>query len=475
MIRKKIMLSALLFPVLSAGIYKEVPAAEKENLVVFQELESEESRETYEEILAEYTEKTGIKIQLEAYPSSDYREKLEAAFAEGNEPDVYTGSLEDMTKDFNNGLLHNFLYLYDEENPYAPGESWSSSMPVPVKDKMYISNKEIPGYPSSFETVRILCNKELFDSAHVEIPQTWAEFLESCKKLTDSGITPLAFPGSSYGEPAWQWILNSLGNQTAGNLPDFLDANERDKGCVELNEFCKGLEQGDIDFQKEFLSPYRRFQELAPFMGEDFENMTQEQALEAFEKGKAAMVLTESRSIKEMEAVTEGKISAEVIPVPVITKETDENAAEESVLPYVQPEMIYGVNSSLKKEGEKLEMAVDFVQYMTSDKVQSRLSEELYLLPSNQNASFQKVLEGFRIAEEAARIPFFPGMNEKHMETVWEFLKEYISGELSETEFSEKLQKSYETEEKEIKELKGWNITNNYGMPKTGECTMCAP
>lgn len=210
-------------------------------------------------------------------------------------------------------------------------------------------------------------------------------------------------------------------------------------------------------------------------MGEDFENMTQEQALEAFEKGKAAMVLTESRSIKEMEAVTEGKISAEVIPVPVITKETDENAAEESVLPYVQPEMIYGVNSSLKKEGEKLEMAVDFVQYMTSDKVQSRLSEELYLLPSNQNASFQKVLEGFRIAEEAARIPFFPGMNEKHMETVWEFLKEYISGELSETEFSEKLQKSYETEEKEIKELKGWNITNNYGMPKTGECTMCAP
>lgn len=475
MIRKKIMLSALLFPVLSAGIYKEVPAAEKENLVVFQELESEESRETYEEILAEYTEKTGIKIQLEAYPSSDYRKELEAAFAEGNEPDVYTGSLEDMTKDFNNGLLHNFLYLYDEENPYAPGESWSSSLPVPVKDKMYISNKEIPGYPSSFETVRILCNKELFDSAHVEIPQTWAEFLESCKKLTDSGITPLAFPGSSYGEPAWQWILNSLGNQTAGNLPDFLDANERDKGYVELNEFCKGLEQGDIDFQKEFLSPYRRFQELAPFMGEDFENMTQEQVLEAFEKGKAAMVLTESSSIKEMEAVTEGKISAEVIPVPVITKETDENAAEESVLPYVQPEMIYGVNSSLKKEGEKLEMAVDFVQYMTSDKVQSRLSEELYLLPSNQNASFQKVLEGFRIAEEAARIPFFPGMNEKHMETVWEFLKEYISGELSETEFSEKLQKSYETEEKEIKELKGWNITNNYGMPKTGECTMCAP
>ena len=341
MIIKKIMLSALLFPVLLAGVYKKVPAAEKKNLVVFQELESEESRATYEEILAEYTEETGVEIQLKAYSSSDYRKELEAAVAEGNEPDVYTGSLEDMTKDFNDGQLHNFLYLYDEENVYQPGESWSDKLPAPVKDKMYLSNKEIPGYPSSFETVRILCNKELFDSAHVEIPQTWAEFLESCKKLTDSGITPLAFPGSSYREPAWQWFLNSLGNQTAGNLPDFLDVNEREKGYVELNEFCRGLEQGDIDFQKEFLSPYKRFQELAQFLGEDFENMTQDQALEAFEKGEAAMVLTESSSIKEMEAVAEGEFSTEAISVPVIMKDTDENSAEKPVLPYVRPEMIY--------------------------------------------------------------------------------------------------------------------------------------
>lgn len=475
MIRKKIMLSALLFPALSAGVYKEVPAAEKENLVVFQELESEESRATYEEILAEYTEETGVEIQLKAYSSSDYRKELEAAVAEGNEPDVYTGSLEDMTEDFNNGQLHNFLYLYDEENPYDPGESWSSSLPVPVKDKMYLSNKEIPGYPSSFETVRILCNKELFDSAHVEIPQTWAEFLESCKKLTDSGITPLAFPGSSYREPAWQWFLNSLGNQTAGNLPDSLDVNERDKGYVELNEFCKGVEEGDIDFQKEFLSPYRRFQELSSFWGEDFENMTQDEALEAFQKGEAAMVLTEGSSIKEVEAVTEGNLLAEAIPVPVVTKKTDENAAEESVLCYVQPEMIYGINSSLKKEGEKLDIAADFVQYMTSEEVQSRLAKELYLLPSNKNAALPEILEGFAISEGGARIPFFAGMNEEHAKAVWELLKEYISGDLSETEFSEKLQKSYETEEKEIKELNGWNITNNYGMPKTGECTMCAP
>ena len=61
------MLSALLFPVLLAGVYKEVPAAEKADLVVFQELESEESRETYEEILTEYTEETGTKIRLETY------------------------------------------------------------------------------------------------------------------------------------------------------------------------------------------------------------------------------------------------------------------------------------------------------------------------------------------------------------------------------------------------------------------------
>ena len=73
MIIKKIMLSALLFPVLLAGVYKKVPAAEKADLVVFQELESEESRETYEEILTEYTEETGTKIRLETYSSSDYR------------------------------------------------------------------------------------------------------------------------------------------------------------------------------------------------------------------------------------------------------------------------------------------------------------------------------------------------------------------------------------------------------------------
>ena len=59
--------------------------------------------------------KPGQKFRLETYSSSDYRKELEAAFAEGSEPDVYTGSLADMTKDFNDGQLHNFLYLYDEE------------------------------------------------------------------------------------------------------------------------------------------------------------------------------------------------------------------------------------------------------------------------------------------------------------------------------------------------------------------------
>lgn len=474
MTKKKIKMSFLLAAALLAGITTEVPAAPKETLVFVQELEGEAYKEVYRQLLSEYTKKTGVKIQWETYSHEEYRNYIQTSFSRGTAPDVYTGSLSEMTEDFKKGWLHNFLYLYDEENSYDPGKPWGEALPVQIKDKMYISNKEIPGYPASSKVVKILCNKELFDSAHVEIPETWAEFLESCQKLSDSGVMPFAFPGSSWEEPAWQWLVNSLGNQTAGILSDNLDVNEKNKGYVELNEFCKGVDEGEVDYKK-MAAPYVRLKEAAPFLLKDTGGLTQEMALEAFAEGKAAMVMAESSSLGEIYSLSGEALSVEAISVPVITKETDENAMEKSVLCGGEPERIYGIRASLKKEEEKFEAAVDFVQYMTSCEVQERLAEDTGLLPSDKAASLPKDLEGFQISEEAGEIPFFSGVSEPHTQKLWEILKEYISGNINEAELEAELKSSCENAVSEIKDLKGWNITNNYGMPTASECTMCEP
>ena len=71
---------------------EEVKAEDKAKIVFAQDLDTDEkANKVMNEILTEYTEKTGTEIQFESLPSADYRTWLMTQFSAGQGPDVYTG------------------------------------------------------------------------------------------------------------------------------------------------------------------------------------------------------------------------------------------------------------------------------------------------------------------------------------------------------------------------------------------------
>ena len=95
---------------MTAGLFTGVNAkADGVKLVFAQDLDTgEKANNVMNEILSEYTEKTGTEIQFESLPSADYRTWLMTQFAADQGPDVYTGIIYDMSSDYQSGYLSNF-------------------------------------------------------------------------------------------------------------------------------------------------------------------------------------------------------------------------------------------------------------------------------------------------------------------------------------------------------------------------------
>lgn len=120
--RNVAVLTAMLCAGMTAGLFTGVNAkADGVKLVFAQDLDTgEKANNVMNEILSEYTEKTGTEIQFESLPSADYRTWLMTQFAADQGPDVYTGIIYDMSSDYQSGYLSNFKDLYDQEALMIP-------------------------------------------------------------------------------------------------------------------------------------------------------------------------------------------------------------------------------------------------------------------------------------------------------------------------------------------------------------------
>ena len=433
-------------------------------LVFAQDLDvNEKANNVVNEILSEYTESTGVNIQFESLPSSDYRTWLTTQFSADSGPDVYSGLIYDMVPDYQKGYLYNFADLYEEESKYDTGAKWGDLLPEYIKERMYISDTEVPGYPTATSVVRIFCNKDIFEKAGAEIPTTWEEFMDSCEKIKAYGVTPFAFPNATINDLSWLWFGNSLCGQLDSGIVEVLD--ESGNGYVELNEICKGMDEGNIDFNDpQLIAAFDLMKDFSQYWTSDYNGLSQQQATEMFARGEAAMVQVMSIAMEGIDSIIGDSFEYVVVPVPTVTEETNKDALGKSVILGGQPDIIYGVNKALEADEEKLNAAIDFVQYMSSSDVQARLAEELGRVPLSTNVELPEKLEGFRITEEPLRMPFFTGINNKLRNYYQRSGQEFLSGKITTKEFADTMNKAYEEVLDEIKAENGWSADNNYGI-----------
>lgn len=423
-----------------------------------QQVMDEESVEFLKTLLKEYEEESGNTIQYEAIPEADYRTWLTTQFTAGTGPAVYTGILHDAISDYNKGWVMNFNELYETESKYDAGQKWKETLPESILERMYISpEKEVPGYPTSTSVVRIFCNMELFEKAGVEVPTTWAEFMDVCAKLQEAETVPFAFPNATIADLSWLWFNNSVSSQMNSELLEKVDISGN--GFVELNEMCKAKAEGTWEFDvPELKAGYELMKEFSQYWSSDYNSLDRTSSLEMFLRGDAAMMQALSGDLRMVDEMAEFDYA--VMPVPVITTETSEYAQNKSVVLGGQPDIIYSVNSQLK--GEELEAAVDFVQWMSSPEIQERYATTIYRIPLSTSVNLPEKLQGFTITEDQLRFNYYAGINEQIRNYFHRAGQQYLEGIISVDEMCDILDESYTDVLSGLAEENGWNEENNY-------------
>jgi len=150
-----------------------------------------------------------VKIELAAYPGSDFRRILPTALAAGTGPDVFNEfGASYLPPAIDGGYV---LPLDDAVRKYGWDKKiWKWALESGLyKGKLY-------SVPTAYESVHLYYNRDLFDKFGWKPPANWAELTALCKDMKDKKLIPFAF-GVRDRVSRWDWWLTYTFNAYAGN------------------------------------------------------------------------------------------------------------------------------------------------------------------------------------------------------------------------------------------------------------------
>lgn len=209
--------------------------------------------EWYEQIVEDFnSSQDRIFVNDTEIPADAWDQRMKAAQAAGNAPDIYTqaGSIEDAV---NAGQLHELNGIVSDE---ALGQIIDSALPVSaIGDKFY-------AYPLLLEPQTVLFwNKSMLEAAGLDPevgPSTWQDLMDACAAIKPT-LTAGQFCISPAGDaPTFAW--STVGQQfnfsghTALNA-EWTEPNINDQGYKDLMQAYKDLWDNDY-MPKQPLGPY---------------------------------------------------------------------------------------------------------------------------------------------------------------------------------------------------------------------------
>lgn len=148
--------------------------------------------------------------------------------------------------------------------------------------------------PYSLMAAAVLYNRDIFDEVGVTPPSTWTEFLDVCQTLTAAGVTPIY---STYRDP-WT-IAQGHFDYSVGGMLDVTEFFSKLK-----DEGADVGRTSEVAFQKQFVEPVERMQQVASFSNEDASSRGYGDGNLAFANGEAAMYLQGPWALTEIQKTT---------------------------------------------------------------------------------------------------------------------------------------------------------------------------
>jgi len=413
-------------------------------------------------IIGQFETYANLNIDYQSYPDG-YRSYIKSVLGTDKCPDIYVATLNDAIEDYNAGYLYNFNDVIGRTNIYDSGKPWKDTLPKSMLERMYITENEIPGFPTTTNAARIYYNKDIFTNAGIKAPETWDEFISSCETLQKSGITPFAFPNSSDTDCAWAWFGNNIANQLTPDIIKTMDVSKN--GFVEPAEVAKAYDSGTLSMTDEsFATGYGLMREFSKYWEPNYNSVNYNQAIDMFSSGNAAMSIFTTNDYDKVNSKIKGAFALGVMPIPVITKKIYPKALGKPVLCGGQPDYIYCISKTAAEDSKKFKAAIDFLQYMTSSAVESELAKDIYRVPLAVDAKQPDGIDGFKITEEPERINYFSAISEDMRSKYYEGGKTFLSGGYTIEDFEKYMTTVYSSAIKASEDKNGWSKDNNYGL-----------
>lgn len=381
----------------------------------------------------------------------------------GNAPDIVWTQSFDTNKDVGKGWWINLNPYMEQPNPYVeagqPGsEQWIDQYFEAPTGAKYAANGELYVVPYDLVTTFFFYNKTLFESAGVEIPTTYAGFIDVISKLKDSGVA--AYNGM-------QWSQPQLGEMVIGGWKDEIEPTGVG-GSYTQKDIALAILDGIYDATKpEFKDWMRLMKDSVPYWSEQW---PVENAPEIFElqftQGQLGIFEDGSWRFGQLKANDALEFEWGSFFMPVLEKGTGVGLSEYATgapAPSIGGATAcqYGVTSSAEKNGT-LDLAIDFLRFITAPAQASPIIAELgQFLPNIKgvevNEDLREPLEAVASGVgEAGMIAYDDKIDAEAIQKKNVALQNYLLGRAELDETAEETQKIFYEQAEKAAEENGW-------------------
>lgn len=229
-----------------------------------------------QEIVNDFTDETGIKVDIQVTPWDQYWTMLEAGATGGSLPDVFWMHSNEFYKYAQYEML---LDLTDKINSSELIDL--SKYPEDIVEIYNYEDKQF-AVPKDIDTIALWYNKTMFDEAGMEYPNenwTWEDFRNACKKLTKDDGSQFGYAlKPSNNQDGWYNTVYSMGGSVISK--DKKESKMNDTNTIKALELITGI-------IKDGSTP-------------SYEVMTENNPEALFEAGKVAMITQGSWMLAEL-------------------------------------------------------------------------------------------------------------------------------------------------------------------------------
>jgi len=327
-----------------------------------------------------------VTVTVQIIPGDGYATWIRAAIAGGEQtaPDI-----------FNINMTHGYFeagkaislkpYLLGA-NPYT-GKPWIESFHREYIQMLRVGG-DYPQAPLNFVEIGFFYNKDIFSKLGVKPPETWAEYMQVCRKIRDAGYIPVSIGGDldSYWQGTVGWVVRVLCDayffETVPLVmarPGDFDYDPETDGKYRLDPndpYCdllvniprertlQAILDGDISFDgPQMREIYTRIRQFSQFWQKGYNGANATMAYQLFFTRKAAMTLSASPTVMSLEYDMKDLPPADrfdwgIFRIPSIS---DSPLVRIKTRGAGGPLPVYGV---IRKNKEQHDIAADFLMFL---------------------------------------------------------------------------------------------------------------